>query len=308
MNSQEAYKILELSPGASAEEIKRSFKRLALKYHPDKNKDNQDAEDKFKKINSAYQLLTNPKAEASEDPGNWQDIFKQHFGGMPFNMRNHALHPVRLPNVIIPITLSFVESVVGCTKDVVADQYVHCSDCNGTGCFLLADTCKHCNGNGSVQANFTRGNVIFMQPCGHCTGTGKNLQKCETCTGKGYLSKNGPLNLTIPGGLVDGCILQGPGAMLNITVVPDDNMTLEEGNVVSNLNLSLLEAIKGTKRKVPTIKGEMNLKVPANIKNKDQITVHGYGVPRVNGSHIFNVKVHYPENTDKLIEFLENEK
>ncbi len=311
MNSQEALDLLELQEGATKEQISSAFRKMAKKYHPDLNKDDPEAEAKFKKINEAQELLTNPKPQNNRNNQqnvNFQDIFATHFGGMPFGGRNQELHPVQIPTTVISVNLTFAESVLGCTKDITTDQFIHCSDCNGSGGHKLTDDCKYCSGQGNRQASFSRGNVVFMQPCDRCNGTGKQLKKCDACTGKGYIKKSGPVNLTIPGGLVNGCVLRTHGTMLQVSVESDPDMTLREADVVSTIELSLLEALKGVKRTVRTIKGEMNLKVPAKVKNKDSIVVHGYGVPSVNGSHIFDVRINYPENVDNIIELLENNK
>lgn len=308
MNSQEALKLLELDQNSnpSKEDINNAFRKMAKKYHPDKNKDDPAAEAKFKEINSAYQLLTNPRPQHNQQESrNWEDVFAQHFGGMPFNVGRSQLHTVQLPVVIVSVTLNFAESVLGCDKEVTIDRHFHCSDCKGAGQSILADDCKHCNGKGHKQANFTRGNVTIMQSCEHCSGIGKNLKKCDICSSKGYSTSNGSVTLNIPGGLVNGNVLRTHGMILQVEVISDPDMILKEGNVVTTLELSLLEALKGTKKTVRTIKGEMNLKIPPKVKNKDNIMVQGYGVPSVNGSHIFDIKVNYPENIDGLIQFLE---
>lgn len=305
MNSQEAYKLLELdqSSNPTKDDVQAAFRKMAKKYHPDKNKDDPTAEAKFKEINSAYQLLTNPRPQQNnQESHNWQDIFAQHFGGRP-NISNY--HPVNIPVTVTSVTIDFAESVLGCTKEVIIDKHAHCSDCQGTGSFVLTDNCKHCKGAGSKQSNFTRGNVFFLQPCEHCKGTGKDLKKCDTCSGKGFFTKNGPVSLNLPGGLQNGMVLRTHEMMLQVTVLSDPDMVLREGDVVTTLELSLLDALKGTKKTVRTIKGEMNLKIPPKVKNKDNIVVQGYGVPNANGSHIFDIKVNYPENVDKIIEMLE---
>lgn len=313
MNSQEALNLLELDSNSnpSKDDIQAAFRKMAKKYHPDLNKDDPEAEAKFKKINEAKELLTNPKPQnrmhSGDDHGfniNIEDIIN----GFGFNHggRNQPLRPVQLPVVVIPVTINFAESVLGCDKSVVIDQHFHCQNCRGAGQIKKTDNCKYCNGQGAKQANFSRGNVMFMSACEHCNGSGKQLDKCETCLGKGFSTQNGSVTLNLPQGLVNGAVLRSNGVMLQITVLPDSDMKLEAQNVVTILELSLLEALKGTKKTVRTIKGDMNLKIPAKVKNKDNIVVHGYGVPQANGSHIFDVRINYPEDADSLINYLEN--
>lgn len=312
MNTQEAFKLLELNNSASKEEINTAFRKMAKKYHPDINKDNPDAEVKFKEINSAYQLLTNPKANSGHhhspnDNADWQninDIFNQHFGG--FKKNNSNIHVVNLPPTSVAVNLTFVESVLGCDKVLNIDRNYHCADCSGSGAFKQADDCKLCKGSGHKQAGFSRGNVVFMTNCDVCKGTGKLLEICKPCSGKGYITKNEQTTLNIPGGVLDNVMLRTREIILHIRVAADPDMKLEEADVVSNIELSLLDAIKGIKLNVRTIKGDMKLKIPAGVKNKDVVVVQGYGVPSANGSHIFNVSVNYPENNAKLIEALED--
>jgi molecular chaperone DnaJ len=314
MNKIEALNLLELEQNSNPSEsdIQTAFRKLAKKYHPDINKNDPEAESKFKKINEAKDYLLNPQPERNQMPGaggygfdiNFQDIFAQNFGGMPFG-QNQQLRPVQLPTIVIPVTIDFSESVLGCDKNIVTDQHFHCQNCRGAGQIKQADNCKHCNGKGMKQAAFTRGNMTFMSACDVCNGVGKQLNKCDSCSGKGFTTQNGSVTLSIPGGVVNGAILRNHQMILQITVNSDPDMRLERENVITTLELSLLEALKGTKKTVRTVKGEMNLKIPPKVKNKDNIMVHGYGVPSAGGSHIFDVRINYPENVDNLIEFLE---
>ena len=307
MNTQEALKILELSPGASKEDIQAAFRKAAKTHHPDRNKDDPNAETKFKEINSAYQYLNNPQPERqsfnqnpfnqSHGPVNISDFFPGFGGGNPFQNQ--------IPASISTVSISFFDSVLGVEKDVEIIQNYPCNNCKGMGSIATVDICKRCNGAGQKQAGFSRGNMVFIEPCENCRGTGKNQNPCSTCNQQGFQSRNVTARVRIPGGVVNDNMLRIPGGALRILVASDPDMVLEGADVVSNINISLLDALKGTLKTVRTVKGDMNLKIPPLIKNSDSVKVSNYGVPEHNGSHIFNITVGYPDDTSKLIEFLE---
>lgn len=308
MNTHEAYKILELNNNATSEEINNAFRKLAKKYHPDRNKDNPEAEAKFKEINSAYQLLNNPQQEQSfGHNGNvdLNDIFSQVFGGgrhpfNPFQSQNKA------PDSISYVTLTFAESVLGVEKELNVTQNILCKDCNGDGFIKETADCTLCHGKGSKTASFSRGNMQFIEPCFMCRQTGKQVKDCKSCVNhSGYTSSTINAKIKIPGGVQNGNVLRIPGSLLKITVNSDPDMEFDGTNVFSNIEISLLDALRGVSKPVRTVKGEMNLKIPPNIKNGNSVQVHGYGV-NGQGSHIFNVSVKYPEDKiEKLIKVLE---
>lgn len=309
MNHSEALKLLELNNGATSEEINNAFRKMAKKYHPDRNKDNPDAELKFKEINTAYQFLNNPQSQQSHFSGhsggfdvNLQDIFNQTFGfgRNPFQQVHNAA-----PQSVSNITISFAESVLGVEKELEIDQNTACKNCNGNGAIKGNTDCGNCQGKGHKQANFSRGNVQFVESCQQCMGTGKNHTPCNACNQKGFSTSRGNIKIGIPGGVMDGNVLRIPGSLIRIHVESDPDMSVDgEGNVVSDVEISLLNALKGISKPVRTVKGEMNLKIPPKIKNGNSVQVHGYGV-QGKGSHIFNISVNYPENVEKLIMVLE---
>jgi len=310
MNSQEAYKILELQPSATPEEIQAAFRKLAKKYHPDLNKDNPDAESKFKEINSAYQLLTNPSPRQQDFNNsvniNFQDLFNQAFGGNPFGGGFGGFGSNPAPIAPNNTTISFAESVLGVEKELEITQNQTCGVCHGNGSTSDVNNCNFCQGKGAKQASFSRGAMSFIEQCQKCKGTGKIQNPCKPCEEKGFTSIKMNKKIKIPGGVLNNNVLKIPGGFIKINVEADSDMRLEDGNVVSDINISLLEALKGTLKPVKTVKGEMNLKIPANIKNGNSVQVHGYGVEG-HGSHIFNISVNYPQDTQKLIELLESE-
>lgn len=326
---EEAYAELELSPEASSDEVKKAFRSLAKKYHPDTNKDNPEAEEKFKRINRAKQIIDNPQAElrnSGPPPGHGQG-----FGGFEdiFNMMNMRRHmqrgPKRRPDPVVHIEMSFAESILGVTKELSFTKYNKCPECNGQTIIVGANKCKKCNGIGAKSHQ--QNGMIYQEICGVCNGIGKESSPCAKCNGSGTLPEEVTASLKFPGGLRDGQIINARGGgnfmgmqqdmrgqvfpvygdvQVWVKVLPDSEMSLSEDGeqVISNIGLSLLEALKGKSVKVKTVKGDLTLKVRPKIKNGDEIVAHGYG-KEGKGDHIFKVKVEYPEDVSKLIEVLE---
>ena len=321
MNSSQAYQILGLDPGSSKDELKSKFRKLAAQYHPDRNKD-PGAEDKFKEINSAYQLLE--KGETSSDSvfGSGINIDLTNFTNFPFSnpffgFKNHVVP-------VIKINLTFVESVLGCEKEFTFLQNDKCGECQGSGKKVIGK-CTYCNGSGGSESAFRRvgANVRFFNMCRHCKGTGGTSEQCGLCLGKCTQEKETSRKVKLPFGLQNGERIKISGAgdfisktnggdiysdiLLDITVEPEPNMILSEHNVISTLEVSLLEALKGTTKTVKTVRGEIILKIKSGLKNGDTIRLAKYGAGSI-GDHLFNLNVKYPEDTKGLIEFLEKEK
>ena len=168
MNQNEAYAALQLKPGATEEEIKKQYKTLAKRFHPDLDK-TPGAEERFKKINEAFQTINNPQPEPQR--GNWaqaghgfdvSSIFSEFFN---FNGFGHPGRTVQVPKISIPVTLSFSESVLGCEKEITISRKEMCGPCRGVGS-VMKDTgakCTVCNGQGRVQTIV--GAVAYVQPC-----------------------------------------------------------------------------------------------------------------------------------------------
>lgn len=315
MNHQEAYKLLELEQNTTDKDaINAAFRKMAKKYHPDRNKDDPNAENKFKEINTAYQLLSNPVPQQQNPFGNsggfnvdLGDIFEQTFGRGGFNPFQNVRQSA--PQSVAETRISFADSVLGVEKELEIDQNIACKNCNGIGAIKEATDCTNCQGKGHKQANFSRGNVQFVESCQKCMGTGKNHTPCNVCNQKGFSTNKANLKIRIPGGVHNENVLRIPGSLIKINVESDPDMFLnEEGNVVSNIEISLLDALRGISKPVRTVKGEMSLKIPPNIKNGNSVQVLGYGV-QGQGSHIFNIRVNYPEDhgvIQELIKVLED--
>lgn len=231
---QDYYAVLGVEKGASDADIKKAYRTLAKKYHPDMNPGNKEAEQKFKEVNEAYAVLSDPEkrqkydqfGHAAFDPGagggfsgfsgfggeggfDFGDIFSSFFGGgMGGSASSSARRrgPMRGSDVLTGITITFDEAVHGCKKDISFDHVEACGDCHGSGAAAgsTAETCSTCRGTGqvTVQQNSPLGIFQTSRPCSACGGTGKIIKNpCRNCNGKGYVKLTKKLSVSIPAGI-----------------------------------------------------------------------------------------------------------
>lgn len=320
MKKQEAYDALGLKVDASQEEVKKAFKKLAAKYHPDVNK-NEDAIDNFKKVNSAFQAIeTNKFDDNQASPfhggnagfNNISDFFSN-FG---FN-QNHTQRTVIVEDIQLNTILSFRDSILGCDRTVSYKRKIKCAPCNGHGEINKPNDCKTCGGSGRLFNN--QNNMIIASICHTCRGV-INHEKCKACNATGAVSTESTLSIKVPPGVDNSTILRLNGmgnyaddwvgyssAFLKINVTPEKDLSLVGQDVVSPIEISLLEALTGTKKTVNTVDGEKEIIIPELIKNKEEVVLPNLGVNRI-GSQRVIINVQYPQNTEKLIEALTEEK
>lgn len=228
------YEVLGVSKGASEEEIKKAYKKLARKYHPDMNPGDKEAEEKFKEVNEANEVLSDPEKKARYDQfgfagvdpsygagagaggfgggfdfGDLGDIFGSFFGGGFGGARANPNAPQRGESLRTSVTISFEEAAFGCEKEVSIDRVEQCGECHGSGCAAgtTAEVCPDCRGSGVVQQRRQTplGFMSTSAPCGRCGGKGKIIhQPCKHCGGKGMVRKRKTLKVTIPAGIDNG--------------------------------------------------------------------------------------------------------
>ena len=229
------YEVLGVSKGASEEEIKKAYKKLARKYHPDLNPDNKEAEEKFKEVNEAYEILSdsNKKArydqfgfagvdpnygagaggggfDGSFDFGDLGDIFGSFFGGgFGGGRRANPNAPQRGESIRLSLAISFEEAAFGCEKEVSVDRMEQCGTCSGSGCAAgtSPEVCPDCHGTGQVQVRRQTPMGVFATsaPCGKCGGKGKIIhQPCPDCRGSGTVRKRKTIQVSIPAGIDNG--------------------------------------------------------------------------------------------------------
>jgi molecular chaperone DnaJ len=233
---QDYYELLGLQKGASDDEIKKAFRKLAIKYHPDKNKGDKEAEEKFKEINEAYQVLSDPQKKAQYDQfgttdfssagggyngfngaegfdfGDLGDIFGSFFGG-GFNGGSRRRNgPERGHDLEYNVTLKFEEAVFGVEKEISITRNENCESCNGTGAKAGTSpkTCDKCHGTGQIrmQRSTPLGNIVTQTTCDKCGGRGTIItDPCNTCHGTGKVRKNRKITIKIPAGVDTGNVI-----------------------------------------------------------------------------------------------------
>jgi molecular chaperone DnaJ len=308
MNLKEAYSILELPQSATPDEVKKKFRELTKKYHPDVSKE-PDAEAKFKKINEAHQVVSSGKSTDREEiqaPQGWN----------PFGGRQQ--HFVRQPeNISLSTTVSFKDSVFGTKKELKYNRHIKCQDCNGEGAVQLNNGCDKCGGKGLIMGR--QGNMIFSRTCDKCYGK-VQVKECEACNAEGTVSTEAVVSVTIPGGVQDSNVLrlQGMGnyvgnfagfadqytdAFLQIKVTPEKGLGLLGQDVVCTLEISLLEALTGCNKTVKTLLGDKEVKIDPRSRNKDEVILPNLGVNRTGNQRVI-LDVKYPSDIGKIINVL----
>jgi len=336
MELHEAYKTLGLDQGATKDDINKAFRELSKKHHPDRPGGN---EEHYKKITEAKHTLENPQRASGGPSGSSMDDFFNHmnqqggnfnpfagFGGFG-GFGNRGRQDIITPNItesepIVNLKISFEESILGCKKSVTYERFKKCNDCKGSG-FESIETCNVCHGSGHKA--HIQGNMQFISECNKCHGSGKHGSKnCQKCNGIGGIKESVTSELRIPAGVELGSILQVGQAghfhhsvnghdqyslvIIPITVEKDKEMTLEGNDVITSLQISLLQALKGDSIEVRTVKGNKKLKIPEKVKNMDKLRIAGCGVSERGGNHIFIINVKYPDNVEELIKCLEEKK
>ena len=241
MANKDYYATLGLEKGASDDEIKRAFRKLAIKYHPDKNQGNKEAEEKFKEINEAYQVLSDPEKKARydqfgtadfdgsgfgaggfggfdfSDMGGFGDIFESFFGGGGSSSRRRN-GPTRGADIEYTLNLTFEEAIFGTEKEITITKSENCEDCSGTGAKAgsTPKTCDQCGGSGQVrvQRQTPLGSFVSTSSCDRCGGKGTIVDNpCQTCSGKGKVRKRRVISVKVPAGVDTGNIipLRGQG-------------------------------------------------------------------------------------------------
>ena len=331
----EYYEILQVSKEATKTEIKKAYRKLAMKYHPDRNPDDKEAEEMFKKINEAYEVLSNDEKRAIYDrygkaglDGNmgssggfsgFEDIFEEFFGFGGRSKKPQRQTPYNL-DILYELEIDFKEAVFGVKKEIEFDYFSICTKCNGTGA-KKSHTCPTCQGQGQVFIR--QGFMSIGQTCPNCGGSGQIIdEECDECKGAGYKVNKDKVEIDLPAGIDNGMRMRVPNKgnenfdkrrgdlYIQIVVKEDSIFKRVDDDIYVEVPVFFTSAILGDKVKIPTLNGEKELEIKPHTKDGKRYVFRGEGIANVHtglkGNLIAILKIVYPDKlTDEQKELLE---
>lgn len=323
MAKRDYYEVLGVPKDASEADIKKAFRTLARKYHPDANKDDPNAADKFKEINEAYQVLSDADKRAKYDQfghaaeqmgtgggnpfegmggfgaGGFGDIFDMFFGG---GGRQRQRGPERGADLQYELELSLEEAAFGCQKEIRIPRTEECGTCHGSGAKpgTSPTTCSKCKGTGQIQVtqNTVFGRFVNVTTCDRCRGEGKIIEHpCPTCRGRGTVQRTHTVEVNIPGGVDTGSRLRmagygengerggPPGDLYIVMRVRADHRFRRQGDdLFTEVTVSMVQAALGTEVQVPTLEGPETVRIPEGTQDGDTIRLRGKGTKHLRGT------------------------
>lgn len=312
--------MLGVSKDASKDEIKKAYRKLARKYHPDVSQED-NAADKFKEVKEAYEVLSNAQKRQQydqfghagtqqgagqggfggfEDFGDFGDIFDMFFGGGGRRRRDPNA-PRQGQDLQYTMEIDFEEAIFGKETTIEIPKEETCDTCDGSGAKpgTSVHTCQHCNGAGqlNVEQNTPFGRVVNRRVCHHCQGSGKQVEeKCQTCGGDGQVKTRKKIDLRIPAGVDDGQQIRvtgqgGPGVnggpagdlFVVIRVKRHEFFERDGDDILCEMPITFTQAALGDEIEVPTVHGRVKLKVPAGTQTGTHFRLKGKGAPNVHG-------------------------
>ncbi|ANV97926.1 molecular chaperone DnaJ [Helicobacter enhydrae] len=332
MEDFDYYEILELSKTASQEQIKKAFRRKAMQYHPDRNPDNPQAEEQFKKINEAYEVLSDEEKRGIYDTygkaglqgggrgaGGFEgfgdifgDIFGDFFGGGKSTRRQRDALKFAL-DFAIDLELEFKEAIFGCKKEISLSYKIACKTCSGSGA-SKKNTCPQCQGHG--QIGIRQGFMTFAQTCPQCQGSGEVVsEQCPDCKGNGYEAHQETFEIKIPEGVDNGNQIRvahhgnqdkngSRGDLYVRLYVKDDEHFIRDGeNLYVEVPVFFTSIILGATIKIPSPRKELELEIPSASKDVKPFIFKGCGVKSLRGGGygdlIAQIKTIYPTKLNK---------
>lgn len=345
-SKRDYYEVLGVSKTASKDEIKSAYRKLAKQYHPDINKE-PGAEEKFKEVQEAYDVLYDDNKRATYDQfghaafdqnggqggfgGGFSgfngfqdvdlgDIFGSFFGGGR-RTRRGPTGPVRGNDAFMRVRINFMDAINGTTITIPLDIDEQCEKCHGTGAKSPNDieTCPDCKGTGTVR---TRQQTLFgtmesQTTCPHCGGTGKIVKnKCDECNGKGYKHVHNNVDVKVPAGINEGQQIRIAGKgerglnggengdlIIEVAIKGHQSFERDGDNIHIEIPISMVDAALGTTVTVPTVYGEVDVKIPSGTQSGQILKVRGKGVKNVRsgvyGDQYIHVKVVTPTTMNK---------
>lgn len=315
MIKKDYYKILNVHKSADEKTIKKAYKRLALKYHPDHNNGDKIAEEKFKEIKEAYEVLIDPKkkymydnygfADLEQNAANnknnnnyytqfhfgdiFSDIFGDIFGSKTSRKPHHGKSGDNLTHVV---ELSLEEVFRGVTKNIHLNYWVRCPQCSYSGCSSPdgIQSCPHCRGRGSVEMK--QGFFFIKQNCNMCFGEGVFITNpCKLCKGEGRVLQSKTLNVTFPPGIDNNHIIKFPGEgnagirggrsgdlFIKVKIKDHAIFKRKENDLYCVIPISIFQAVLGGEIEVPTLHHKIKVKIPAGTQTNKTFRIKGKGI------------------------------
>jgi len=333
MQGPDYYKLLGVTRSADADEIKKAYRKLARRHHPDVNPGNQSSEDRFKQISEAFEVLSDPKkreiydrygyysehaaAGAASGPGfdfsnfgaaNFRDIFSEVFSNLRTQASPSHKQPTRGVDIEHALGLTFEQAMQGLATKIEVDRSESCSECSGSGETVSRDvTCGACNGTGQLARRI--GGAIR---CAQCAGTGKVAVPCIACRGRGAIVKRETITVGIPAGVETssrvrvpnkgqaGTLKGPPGDLYVVTNVGEHPYFKRQGdNIYCTVPVTVPEAALGAKIEVPTVDGKALLRIPPGTQSGQRFRLRERGAPSlraggIRGDQFVEVKVTLP--------------
>lgn len=316
MSKQDYYEVLGVGRDVSEKELKRAYRKVAAKYHPDRNPDNKDAETKFKEASEAYEVLSDAEKRQAYDQyghaafeqggaggaggfggGGFGDIFGDVFGDIFGGGGRRSRGPQPGRDLQYNLELTLEEAVHGVKKTIKVPTDQHCEKCNGSGAKPGTDkkTCGTCHGQGQVRMQ--QGMFAMQQACPTCHGRGQVISDpCNGCHGQGYREVEKSLSVNIPAGVDTGARVRltgegevsrdgGQNGDLYVVVHVREHKIFERDgkNLYCDVPVSMFDAALGGELEVPTLEGRVKLKIPAETQSGKMFRLRGKGVTDLRG-------------------------
>jgi molecular chaperone DnaJ len=317
------YEVLGINRNAGEQEIKKAYRNLAKKYHPDVNPGDKEAEAKFKEVNEAYSVLIDPEKRSRYDRfghegidtsgfggfgdfdfGSFGDIFESFFGG-GFGSTRHSQRrrgPVKGPDIRYSMEITFEEAAFGVEKVIELEREQRCSVCDGSGCKPGTgfSTCKRCGGTGQIQykQRTVFGQFVNVSTCSECGGEGQVIEEpCRKCHGTGRVRGTTKIKVKIPAGIDDGQTISlrnegepglrgGPNGDLFVTIrVKEHSLFKRKGyDIICDIPITFVQGALGGELEVPSLDGKIKYTIPEGTQTGSIFRIKGKGIPELHGS------------------------